>query len=185
MLGRFQHCVICAGDGAPDLLQAHGLDLPVDKYLVHSVTASLRDPLHAPRSAAVELGTGVAFSRLGQRVRVSCSGTPAGRRPGKSAAVMQQLYQALQRWFPAAANLSGGVQEWVGTACLSRDGLPLVGPAGLNGLWLNCGHGSAGWLLAQGAARLLADQIGGTASPLDGSAFDPSRRLRGTLRTDD
>ena len=43
------------------------------------------------------------------------------------------------------------------------DGPPLIGASGRPGLWLNLGHGSSGWALSCGSARLLADQIGGRA----------------------
>jgi len=33
--------------------------------------------------------------------------------------------------------------------------------AGLAGLWLNTGHGTLGWTLACGSARLLSDLIAG------------------------
>jgi D-amino-acid dehydrogenase len=49
---------------------------------------------------------------------------------------------------------------------LSPDGLPLVGNALHPRLFVNVGHGPAGWGLACGAAKLVADLIGGVAPEL-------------------
>ncbi len=39
--------------------------------------------------------------------------------------------------------------------------------SGLPGLWLNLGHGSSGWALACGSARVLADQLAGREPAID------------------
>jgi D-amino-acid dehydrogenase len=43
----------------------------------------------------------------------------------------------------------------------------VLGASGAPGIWLNLGHGSSGWALACGCARVLAEQIGGRAAPID------------------
>jgi D-amino-acid dehydrogenase len=57
------------------------------------------------------------------------------------------------------------------------DGPPLVGASGLAGLWLNLGHGSSGWALSCGSARVAADLIGGRSPDIDVTHFD-IKRLR-------
>ena len=47
------------------------------------------------------------------------------------------------------------------------DGPPVLGASGMDGVWLNLGHGSSGWALACGSARVLADAISGRAPPID------------------
>jgi D-amino-acid dehydrogenase len=58
------------------------------------------------------------------------------------------------------------------------DGPPVLGASGAAGIWLNLGHGSSGWALACGSARVLAAALAGRAAPIDieGLAID---RLRG------
>ena len=41
------------------------------------------------------------------------------------------------------------------------DGPPVLGASGAEGVWLNLGHGSSGWALACGSAKLLADSVAG------------------------
>ena len=50
-------------------------------------------------------------------------------------------------------------------------GLPVIGQAPVKGLHLNVGHGSLGWTLACGSARLLAQQLSGEKPALDMSEF--------------
>jgi D-amino-acid dehydrogenase len=44
---------------------------------------------------------------------------------------------------------------------MTPDGTPIVGPTGFPNLWLNTGHGTLGWTMACGSAKLLADLMSG------------------------
>jgi D-amino-acid dehydrogenase len=55
------------------------------------------------------------------------------------------------------------------------DGPPAIGPSGVPGVWLNTGHGSSGWALACGSARLLAHLMAGRDPGVDPAAFSPRR----------
>ena len=61
----------------------------------------------------------------------------------------------------------------------SIDGLPLIGPSGLPGLWLATGHFRNGILLAPATATMIASSIMGRAEIHDARPFDP-RRLGGS-----
>ncbi|MDO9198539.1 FAD-dependent oxidoreductase, partial [Rhodoferax sp.] len=88
---------------------------------------------------------------------------------------LQLLYKVLHDWFPGAANLSNGVQEWKGARPMLPDGPPILGASGIAGLWLNLGHGSSGWALSCGSARVLADLLGGRAPDLNVTGFRAER----------
>ncbi|MDO9164543.1 MAG: FAD-dependent oxidoreductase, partial [Rhodoferax sp.] len=91
---------------------------------------------------------------------------------------LQLLYKVLHDWFPGAANLSNGVQEWKGARPMLPDGPPILGASGIAGLWLNLGHGSSGWALSCGSARVLADLLGGRTPELDVTGFGVERLNR-------
>ncbi|MCB9620136.1 MAG: glycine oxidase ThiO [Sandaracinus sp.] len=57
----------------------------------------------------------------------------------------------------------------------TADDLPLVGPAGPEGLWLASGHYRNGILLAPITAELVRDAIVGEALPEEAAALDPRR----------
>lgn len=57
----------------------------------------------------------------------------------------------------------------------SIDGLPLIGPSGIDGLTIASGHFRNGILLAPATAELLAAQLAGAKTALDARPFDPRR----------
>jgi D-amino-acid dehydrogenase len=44
-------------------------------------------------------------------------------------------------------------------------------------VWLNLGHGSSGWALSCGSARLLADRIAGRAPAVDDTRLGYARLI--------
>ena len=62
--------------------------------------------------------------------------------------------------------------SWYGMRPMSPDGLPLVGAAGTDGVYLHAGHGSIGMQAAPATARWLADLM------LDGAEAEELKKLR-------
>ncbi|MBA3057671.1 MAG: FAD-dependent oxidoreductase [Gammaproteobacteria bacterium] len=163
----FDAAVICAGADSARLLAPLGVKLRLASVQGYSISAQIREPLNAPRSGVVDQRHQVAITRLGNRVRVSGLSELGGVASHKRADALQTLYRALHDWFPGAAKLSSGVQEWQGARPMLADGLPVIGASGLPGLWLNLGHGNSGWAHSCGSARLMADLIAGQAPEMD------------------
>lgn len=153
--------VVCAGVASASLLRPLGIHLPLVPVHGYSVSTPLREALHAPRGALMDERYKVAIVRLGQRVRVAGSAQLGGRERISRDGPLQTLYRVLRDWFPGAATLSHGVQEWKGARPMLPDGPPVIGASPRPGIWLNLGHGSSGWALSCGSARLIADQIAG------------------------
>lgn len=175
---RFDSAVVCAGVASAGLLRPLGLRLPLAAVYGHSVSAPIREPLNAPRSAIMDEHYKVAITRLGQRVRVAGGGIIGGRPGHKRPAALRTLYKVLHDWFPGAAARSQGVQEWMGARPMLPDGPPIVGASGIPGLWLNLGHGSSGWALACGSSRALADMVRGQSPAIDMAGFALARLPR-------
>jgi D-amino-acid dehydrogenase len=159
---QFDAVVVCSGLASAALLRPVGLRVPLAAVHGYSVSAPIREPLNAPRSGVMDDRYKVAISRLGNRVRVSGSaeigGQPGHKRPG----AIRTLYKVLHDWFPGAAQLANtgaAVQEWKGARPMLPDGPPVLGSAGVPGVWVNIGHGASGWALACGSARALADLV--------------------------
>ena len=163
----FDACVVCAGAPSVDLLRPLGIKLPLMGVHGYSVSAQVREPLNAPRSAVWDAQRQVSISRLGQRIRVAGGFELGHASDNKRTAALRELYQVLQDWFPGAATLSSGVQEWKGRQAMLPDAPPLIGASGAPGVWLNLGHGSSGWALSCGSARALADGLSGRAPEID------------------
>ncbi|MBK5205956.1 MAG: FAD-dependent oxidoreductase, partial [Polaromonas sp.] len=174
----FDGIVLCAGLASAQLLRPLGLKIPMAAVYGYSISAPIREPLNAPRSALMDERYQVAISRLGNRVRVAGSAEIGGSLERKRAASIQTLYKVLHDWFPGAvqhANSCITVQEWKGARPMLPDGPPIVGNSGRPGLWLNIGHGSSGWALSCGSARALADLIAGKSAAIDMEGLDISR----------
>ncbi|RZL88903.1 MAG: FAD-dependent oxidoreductase [Variovorax sp.] len=163
----FDAIVVCAGVDSARMLRPLGLRIPIAPVYGHSISANIREPLNAPRSAVMDERYKVAISRLGLRVRVAGSAELGGVRDTIHPAALQTLYKVLQDWFPGAATLQAGVQQWKGARPMLPDGPPVLGASGIPGVWLNLGHGSSGWALSCGSARVVADLIGGRDAGVD------------------
>ena len=175
---RFDAVVVCAALESALLLRPHGLALPLQPVYGYSITLPVRHfeahPDVGPRAALMDERYKVAISRLGDRVRVAGAAELGGSPTVLSKAPITTLYRVLQDWFPSAARHSRA-QTWKGARPMTPDGPPLIGPAGAQGLWVNTGHGSSGWALACGSARVMADAIAGRAPALDTTRFSPHR----------
>jgi len=55
------------------------------------------------------------------------------------------------------------------------DGVPLIGPTTVPGLFLNTGHGHLGWTQAAGSAALLADLMTCHTPDIDPTRYAPAR----------
>ena len=163
----FDAVVVCAGVDAARMLKPLGLHIPLAPVYGHSVSAQIREPLNAPRSAVMDERYKVGISRLGRRVRIAGSAELGGKPGVLSPAALKTLYKVLQDWYPGAVTLQGGVQQWKGARPMLPDGPPVLGASGIPGVWLNLGHGSSGWALACGSARVVADLIGGKDAGID------------------
>jgi D-amino-acid dehydrogenase len=175
---HFDALVLCAGMASARLLAPLGLKIPLATVHGYCVSANVREPLNAPRSAVIDQRHVNIISRLGKRVRVTGSAELGGNSTQKRANALRRLYQSLRDWFPGAASLQSGVQEWKGTRPVLPDGLPLLGASGHSGIWLNLGQGGNGWTLACGSARALADSLQGRSPKPEIAGLDATRLKR-------
>ncbi len=163
----FDAVVLCAGAQSAALLRPLGQNLPLVALHGSSVSAPLREELHAPQGVVVDVQTQTTIARLGQRVRVS-GGAELGRGTAQAhPQTLNTLYRVLGECFPGGVTHSSGLQVWRGARPMLPDGPPAVGATTVPGLWLNLGHGASGWSLACGSARALADQIAGRTPDID------------------
>jgi D-amino-acid dehydrogenase len=171
----FDAVVVCTGTGTAALTGLGLKHLALSTLWSHSVSAQIREPLNAPRSAVIDGHSRVSISRLGARIRVSGGARLGGAYRGSEAQTTRLLFHTLQSHFPGAADFSRSMQIWKGASVFSLDALPLVGAGAAPGIWLNLAHGHNGWSMACGAARILADQIAGREAEIDTSKLSPAR----------
>lgn len=178
-LPTFDAAVLCSSDAAARLLGGpQGIRHFIPGHL-HSITAPLREPAEpgesfAPQGAVLDPAARTTVSRMGERVRAA-GGAAFGLPPAHADdTVLNCLYRSLEDCFPGAAR-TARARPWVGRQSACVDGLPAVGPSGLPGIWLHCGHGTNGWAWAAATSSLLADQIAGRPATLDTTLLGPAR----------
>jgi D-amino-acid dehydrogenase len=171
----FDRVVICTGASGVNLSVSEFKHVALARVSSTSVSAKIREPLNAPRSAVLDWHGQISISRMGTRIRISGGGT-LGQKPNHvSEGGQKNLFQTLQNYFPGAADFKRSMQIWQGTSIFSPDALPLIGASVSPGVWLNLAHGHNGWSMACGAARVIADQIGGKSTDIDTTKLHPNR----------
>jgi D-amino-acid dehydrogenase len=99
-----------------------------------------------------------AITRFGPNLRVAGTAELGNRQTTLREQALQTLMKVLDDWFPHATAPSSA-QFWVGRRPMTPDGAPLLGPSGIDRLWINLGHGSTGWAMSLGSGRVVADLI--------------------------
>jgi D-amino-acid dehydrogenase len=158
--------VMALGSFSPLLLRPLGIDAPVYPVKGYSLTLPILDASVAPQSTIMDESYKVAITRLGDRIRVGGTAEVGDYHPVTHASRRMPLDKSVTDLFPTAGDLARAT-FWSGLRPMTPDGPPIVGPTRLPNLHLNTGHGTLGWTMACGTARVLADQIDGKAPELD------------------
>ncbi len=137
------------------------LDVPVYPVKGYSITVPIIDEAYAPVSTVLDETYKTAVTRFDDRIRVGGMAELVGfnrrlspRREGTLKLIVNDL-------FPGAADLSQ-TNFWTGLRPMTPDGTPIVGTTPIPNLYLNTGHGTLGWTMACGSAKLLTDIISGS-----------------------
>jgi D-amino-acid dehydrogenase len=165
--------VLALGSYSPLLLNPLGVRLPVYPAKGYSATLELPEGAAAPTVSLTDDGHKIVISRLGQFLRVAGTAEFTGYDTSLNAARCEALLHRIREIFPALAAV-GKADYWAGLRPATPGNVPLIGDmagVGLAGLWLNTGHGTLGWTLACGSARMLADMVAGRDPGLDARPY--------------
>ena len=148
------------------LLTQLGIDLPVYPVKGYSITIPIESEAGAPVSTVMDETYKVAITRLGDRIRVGGTAELAGFNALLSEPRRATLAYSVSNLFPEGGDVAKA-SFWTGLRPMTPDGTPIIGPTRLANLWLNTGHGTLGWTMACGSARVLADLISGRAPDIE------------------
>jgi len=166
--------VVALGSYSPLLLKRIGICIPVYPIKGYSITLPVTDPSGAPESTVMDETYKVAITRLGDRIRVGGTAEIAGYDLRLHAARRATLEHSVADLFGGGGDLSKA-EFWTGLRPMTPDGPPIIGPTKYANLHLNTGHGTLGWTMACGSARVLADQLSGVAPAIDAACLAISR----------
>ena len=173
-LMRADRIVLALGSYSARMLAPVGLRIPVYPVKGYSITVPVADPSAAPESTIMDETHKVAVTRLGDRIRVGGTAELAGYSLTLREARRGTLEHVLTDLFPKGGDLSKAT-FWCGLRPMTPDGTPIIGPTPLDNLLLATGHGTLGWTMAAGTARVVADLIAGREPAIDARVLGMSR----------
>ncbi|MCB2108939.1 MAG: D-amino acid dehydrogenase [Rhodobacteraceae bacterium] len=158
--------VLALGSFSPRLTRELGLNLPVYPAKGYSITAHVTKSDAAPTVSILDEARYMVFSRLGDRLRVAGTVELGGWSMDLDPVRVKPLLDNARETFPEASDY-GEVAPWCGLRPATPDSLPIVGATSFENLFLNTGHGTLGWTMACGSAKVIADLIAGRQPEID------------------
>ncbi len=166
--------LVCLGSHTPALLRPLGLRVPIYPAKGYSVTLPVAAGASAPYVSLTDDENKLVFSRLGERLRIAGTAELAGfdtqMNPVRSRVVLRKALEL----FPDAASETQA-EFWTGLRPVTPDSTPIIGPTPVPGLYINSGHGTLGWTMSCGSARLIADTLSGVEPQIPTDGLDLSR----------
>lgn len=154
-----QACVLAAGSHAARLAASAGLRLPIYPLKGYAITLPVARGAPLPACSITDIRRKVVFAPLGRRVRVAGFVEMAGHDARIPQARIDALAAAAREVIGLKADLRTELQPWCGFRPATPSGLPIIGATPVEGLYLNVGHGTLGWTLAAGSAKLVAEGV--------------------------
>jgi D-amino-acid dehydrogenase len=170
---RTDAVVVALGSYSPILLKPLGIRLNVFPVKGYSLTIPIRDASRAPESTVMDETYKIAITRLGDRIRVGGTAEISGYTNDLREPRRRTLENSVMDLFPG-----GDPSEatfWSGLRPMTPDGTPVIGPTKIAGLYLNTGHGTLGWTMSSGSARIISDLVSGRSTEVDASDLALSR----------
>ena len=168
--------VMALGSYSPMLMRPLGIRLPVYPVKGYSLTIPIADAALAPESTVMDESYKIAITRLGDRIRVGGMAEISGYNNKLEPARRRTLEHSVSDLFPGG-DLSQAT-FWSGLRPMTPDGTPIIGPTAVQGLYLNTGHGTLGWTMSTGSARVIADLVSGRVPEIDAADLAVARYRR-------
>ncbi|MCP5152890.1 MAG: D-amino acid dehydrogenase [Ectothiorhodospiraceae bacterium] len=162
--------VVALGYESPRLCGPLGIRLPIYPVKGYSVTLPIGERHAPPALNGIDENNLCAFTRMGERLRVTATAEFAGYDKSYRASDFTHMLGAIRDLLPEAADYSSP-EYWAGLRPMTPDNCPFIGRGIHHNLYLNTGHGHIGWTMSNGSARIVADLIAGRAPAIDMSGL--------------
>ena len=152
--------VLTLGSYSPFVSKTVGVKLPIYPVKGYSMTIPVDGRNGAPTVPVLDEHHLTAFSRFGDRFRMTATAEFAGYDNSYRPEQFAGIRRVGETLFPDGGDYSR--PDYF--ACLrpmTPDGPPVLGRGRHGNLWYNTGHGHIGWTMACGSSRITADLIAG------------------------
>lgn len=162
--------LVAAGLDSRALLAPLDIQLPLYPLKGYSLTMNLTEDDSVFDASVTDASRKVVFARLGHRLRIAGMADLDGWQARPRASRINLLKRQAAEFLPALAERVQAANAWTGLRPATPDGRPRLGPTGIDGLWINAGHGALGWTLSMGSAHVIRQAFEG-----DNEALAPFR----------
>lgn len=148
---------LCAlGSFSRPVLQQLGLNLPIYPIKGYSLTIPIHTPENAPQSTVLDETYKVALTRFNERIRVGGMAELSGYEIRLPEVHRETLAMVASELFPNSGDVAKA-EYWSGLRPVTPDSTPIVGATKWENLFINAGHGTLGWTMSLGSAKVVAD----------------------------
>ena len=152
--------VVALGINSLHILRGVGIKAPLYPINGYSLTLPVGPGHKPPRISITDTHNKVVYAPLGHRLRIAGMADVTGLASGPDAKRLALLTRQARETFPEGGDYANAA-TWFGRRPATPTSKPLLGATPYGNLWLNIGHGSLGFTLACGSAKLVADAIAG------------------------
>jgi D-amino-acid dehydrogenase len=171
---EFDNVLVSMGSYSKELLKAIDISIPVYPVKGYSLTVPITDVQFAPVSTVMDETYKVAVTRLGGRIRAAGTAELNGYNLDLPKVRTETITHVVHDLFNQGCELSQA-DYWTGLRPMTPDGTPVVGRTGIDGLYLNTGHGTLGWTMSCGSAAVIADIMSGDKTEIDSQDLSVQR----------
>ena len=157
--------VLAMGAESALLARKIGVSLPIYPVKGYSATIPI-DEDKGPTMGGVDEDRLIAYSRLGNRLRLASTAEFAGYDRTYKASDFASLFKTAHDLFPGVVDESKA-ERWAGLRPMMPGSVPVHGKARYDNLYLDAGHGHVGWTMACGSGQFLSDLVAGRKPQID------------------
>jgi len=152
--------VVCLGAWSHRLLRPQGIKTNI--YPMRGYSLTLPSIRTSNSVSITDLTSKTVFSRIDDKVRIAGFADFVGYHTAKDETRVRTLLETARKTAPGIADFTiTPAAEWGGFRPMTADSLPVIGPSGVEGVYLNTGHGMLGWTLACVSGHKLAASVQG------------------------
>jgi D-amino-acid dehydrogenase len=146
--------VVCMGSHSSTFLRPIGIDLNI--YPAKGYSVSIPITGLAPTVSLTDDERKIVYSNLGDTLRVAGTAELSGYSDNLNLVRCNAILENVRSLFPKAGDFDNA-KFWTGLRPTTPSNLPYVCRSKVPNLLLNCGHGTLGFTMAMGTAKMVSE----------------------------